>query len=181
MPARDQAIAAEPGTEVSVGIPEELTAEEQQLGLQGLSPGQLARRRLRRDRIALVGGIVFLALVAFSLAAPLWAKHVAHTTPERNHLSDQIEQDGEMVDVVSLNGEPIGPTWQGEFFLGADGNGRDSMVRLLYGGRNSLLIGFFAALVTTLLGVVAGSCPGTSAAGPTASSHASSTSSGPSR
>ncbi len=141
---------------MSVGIPEELTEDEQRLGLHGLSPGQLARRRLRRDRIAIVGGIVFLALVAFSLAAPLWAKHVAHTTPEKNHLSDQIEQDGEMVDVVSINGEPIGPTWQGEFFLGADGNGRDSMVRLLYGGRNSLLIGFFAAMVTTLFGVVAG-------------------------
>ena len=27
-----------------------------------------------------------------------------------------------------------GPTWQGEFFLGADPNGRDIMVRLLYGG-----------------------------------------------
>ena len=41
----------------------------------------------------------------------------------------------------SLDGIPIGPTWQGEFFLGADTNGRDVAVRLLYGGRNSLLIG----------------------------------------
>jgi len=141
---------------VSVGIPDELTADERRLGLQGASPGQLARRRLRRDKVALAGGVVFLLLVGLSLAAPLWAKHVAHTTPEENHLSDTIEDDGETVNVVSLNGEPIGPTWSGEFFLGADGNGRDSMVRLLYGGRNSLLIGFFAAFVTTVLGVVAG-------------------------
>jgi len=154
--ARDQAIAAEPGTEVSVGVPDELAAEERRLGLHGASPGQLARRRLRRDKIALAGGVVFLLLVALAIAAPLWARHVANTTPEANHLSDTIEIDGETVDVVSLNGEPIGPTWQGEFFLGADGNGRDSMVRLLYGGRNSLLIGFLAALITTLVGVVAG-------------------------
>lgn len=152
----DQAVATEPGTEVSVGVPEELAAERRRLGLHGASPGQLARRRLRRDRIALAGGFVFLLLVAVCLAAPLWAKHIAHTTPEKNHLSDTIELDGETVNVVSLAGEPIGPTWQGEFFLGADGNGRDSMVRLLYGGRNSLLIGVFAALVTTLFGVVAG-------------------------
>ena len=155
MAARDQ-FAAEPGTEVSVDIPEELTAEERRAGLHGASPAQLARRRLRRDKIALAGGVVFLLLVGVCLAAPLWAKHVAHTTPERNHLTDTIEIDGETVNVVSLNGEPIGPTWQGEFFLGADGNGRDSMVRLLYGGRNSLLIGVIAALVTTILGVVAG-------------------------
>ena len=75
-------------------------------------------------------------------------------TPPRtkNHLSDQIEHRRRRWWMSSAStGEPIGPTWQGEFFLGADGNGRDSMVRLLYGGRNSLLIGFFAALVTTLL------------------------------
>ena len=40
-----------------------------------------------------------------------------------------------------VDGIPIGPTWHGKFFLGADRNGRDTMVRLLYGGRNSLLIG----------------------------------------
>ena len=52
--------------------------------------------------------------------------------------------DGKKTDVVSLDGVPIGPTWQGEFFLGADTNGRDTAVRLLYGGRNSLLIGVVA-------------------------------------
>ena len=63
---------------------------------------------------------------------------------------------------------PIGPTWQGEFFLGADSNGRDVMVRLLYGGRNSLLIGIVAALITTLLSIILGVARrATSAAGPT--------------
>jgi peptide/nickel transport system permease protein len=58
--------------------------------------------------------------------------------------------------VVGLDGVPIGPTWKGEFFLGADPNGRDVMVRLLYGGRNSLVIGFAAALITTILSIVLG-------------------------
>jgi peptide/nickel transport system permease protein len=62
--------------------------------------------------------------------------------------------------VVAPNGVPIGPTWQGRFFLGADSNGRDAMVRLLYGGRNSLLIGFGAALITILLGSAAGLAAG---------------------
>ncbi len=51
---------------------------------------------------------------------------------------------------------PIGPQYQGEFFLGADPNGRDIMVRLLYGGRNSLMIGVGAALITTILSIILG-------------------------
>ena len=104
---------------------------------------------------SLFGGL-FILLVLACVAAPLWAEHVAHTTPEENHLTDTIEKDGETVNVVGLDGVPIGPTWQGEFFLGADQLGRDNMVRLLYGGRNSLMIGVSAALVTTLLGVIFG-------------------------
>ena len=57
-------------------------------------------------------------------------------------------------------GIPIGPTWHGRFFLGADPNGRDVAVRLLYGGRNSLEIGVVATLITmvlaTIVGIVAG-------------------------
>ena len=122
----------------------------------GGSPLRLAARRLRRDRGALAFGVIFLLLVTACLAAPLWANEVAHTTVSQNHLTDTVEQDGEQVNVVGFDGVPIGPTWQGEFFLGADQNGRDNMVRLLYGGRNSLLIGVIAALITTLLGVLIG-------------------------
>ena len=43
-----------------------------------------------------------------------------------------------------------------KFFLGADGNGRDIMVRLLYGGRNSPDIGVAAAIMTTILSVAMG-------------------------
>jgi peptide/nickel transport system permease protein len=48
----------------------------------------------------------------------------------------------------------------GKFFLGADPNGRDIMVRLLYGGRNSLMIGITAALITTFLSILLGTIAG---------------------
>jgi peptide/nickel transport system permease protein len=131
-------------------------AEPGEKGPAGAGPWKLAWRRLKRDKAGLVFGVLFLILVAACIAAPLWAEHVAHTTPDENHLTDTIEKDGETVNVVGFDGIPIGPTWQGEFFLGADGNGRDNMVRLLYGGRNSLMIGISAALLTTLLGLLAG-------------------------
>jgi peptide/nickel transport system permease protein len=130
--------------------------EAQREKIHGIGPWRLGARRLRRNKVALFFGALFVLLVAVCVAAPLWANNVAHTTPTENHLSDTIQVGGETKNVVGLDGVPIGPTWRGEFFLGADPNGRDIMVRLLYGGRNSLLIGVTAALITTVLSIVLG-------------------------
>ena len=88
-----------------------------------------------------------------SVAAPVWANLVADSGPQEIHITETVEVDGETVNVVGRDGNPIGPTWRGHFFLGADTQGRDVMVRVLYGGRNSLLIGVAAALATIALGV----------------------------
>ena len=133
-----------------------MTQEETSGQTAGLGPWRLALRRLRRNKIALAFGALFVLLVVSVLLAPVWADKVAKTTPFENHLSDRIEVDGESRNVVALDGVPIGPTWQKEFFLGADNNGRDIMVRLLYGGRNSIMIGVTAALFTTLMSIVLG-------------------------
>jgi len=131
--------------------------------VHGLGPWRLGLRRLRRNKVALAFGFLFILLVAACLAAPLWADNVAETGPNTNHLSDTIQVDGETVNVVGLDGVPIGPQYfkaDGKFFMGADRNGRDIMVRLLYGGRNSLLIGISAALITTFLSILLGTLAG---------------------
>jgi peptide/nickel transport system permease protein len=51
---------------------------------------------------------------------------------------------------------PIGPTWGAHYLLGADTNGRDLAVRLLYGGRTSLLIGAVATVIIMVLGTLVG-------------------------
>jgi peptide/nickel transport system permease protein len=123
-------------------------------------PWRLALRRLRRNRTALAFGALFVLIVAFVLAAPLWANWVADTGPNATHTLEKVEVDGETRDVVNREGRPIGPLWLGaggKFFLGADGRlGRDEMVRLMYGGRTSLFIGIVAALITVLLATVLG-------------------------
>jgi len=121
----------------------------------GDDPWRLALRRLRANRVAIGFGALFAVLLALSLAAPLWA-HVAGTTPSRNHLADTIVIDGQRRDVVTEDRVPIGPTWRAKYFLGADGNGRDVAVRLLYGARNSLFIGITATLISVLLAVMLG-------------------------
>ncbi len=128
--------------------------------VQGRSPWHLAWGRLRRNKVALAFGVLFLLLVLFSLAAPLWADHVAHTGPNQNHITDKILVDGQETYVVSPDGTPLGPGLRGRYLLGADQNGRDVMVRLMYGGRTSIYIGVMAAVITTVFAVVIGMLSG---------------------
>ena len=100
--------------------------------------------------------VLFVLIVLFCLAAPLWAEHVAHTGPNENHITDTVMIDGQETDVVAPDGTPLGPGLHGKFLLGADQNGRDVMVRLMYGGRTSIYVGLAAAAVTTILAVVVG-------------------------
>ncbi|MDQ3676493.1 MAG: ABC transporter permease [Actinomycetota bacterium] len=122
----------------------------------GLAPWQLSVGRLRRNRSALGFGALFVVLVVLALAAPLWAQIAGTGGPSRNHLTDTIAIDGTRRNVVSDDRIPIGPTWRPKYFLGADGNGRDVAVRLLYGARNSLFIGVAAAVLSILLAVTLG-------------------------
>jgi peptide/nickel transport system permease protein len=126
----------------------------------GIGPYALAWRRLRRNTPALFFGGVFVLVVVLCLLAPVYAAQIAHTGPSANHVTDQVRVGGTLKDVVTPAGIPIGPTWQGRFFLGADGNGRDVAVRLLYGGRNSLEIGVIATLITMLLATIVGVAAG---------------------
>jgi peptide/nickel transport system permease protein len=126
----------------------------------GLGLWRLAWRRLARNRVALAFGGLFVLVVVLCLLAPMYADDVAHTGPDTNHITEVIHVGGKTEDVVSPVGVPIGPTWHSRFFLGADANGRDVAVRLLYGGRNSLLIGALATLITMLLAVSIGTVAG---------------------
>jgi peptide/nickel transport system permease protein len=149
-------VATEPAAEFALEGPAAFEEEAKRAKVAGLGPWKLALRRLRRNKTALAFGALFVLIVGLCLAAPLWADHVAHTDPYKNHLTDTVTVRGEKKDVVAPNGVPIGPTWTGRYFFGADSNGRDIAVRLLYGGRTSLVIGVGAALITALLSIVFG-------------------------
>jgi peptide/nickel transport system permease protein len=133
----------------------------------GRSPWALAGRRLLRNRVAMASLGLFLAIVAISFAAPLYAHDIARTDPFESNLNGTTVIDGHRRPVMQQGGgvlklgeTPIGPTWQRNFFLGADNQGRDVMARVLYGGRSSLLIGIgsamIACLIATIIGVIAG-------------------------
>jgi peptide/nickel transport system permease protein len=122
----------------------------------GVGPYRLALRRMRHNKTALAFGLLFLLVVVLSLLAPVYAHDIAHTGPNDQHLNEVLHYGGKSRYVVSLTGIPIGPTWHAKFFLGADPDGRDLAVRLLYGGRTSLAIGGIATVVTIVLATILG-------------------------
>jgi peptide/nickel transport system permease protein len=99
--------------------------------------------RLRTDIPALVGLGIILSVLILALGAPAFAPHDP---------SQQFE------DGLSDIGAPLPP--DGRYWLGTDLLGRDLLSRLLFGGRNSLLIGLMAngaaLLIGSALGVTAG-------------------------
>jgi peptide/nickel transport system permease protein len=142
-------------------------AAEDRGTIEGKSPWVLAWRRLRRNYVALAFLGLFVAIVVACLLAPVYADHVAQTGPNENHLGETFTRDGKQVQVVSkggfvggefkAGGIPVGPQlWHagGRYVFGADNQGRDMAVRLLYGGLNSLKVGIGSGVICTLFAVV---------------------------
>jgi peptide/nickel transport system permease protein len=144
--------AFEPGPEVN------LAAGESAKEISGRSPWRLAARRLARNNLAMASLGLFILIVVVSLLAPFYANHIAKTDPFSSNLTGTTNVNGKEVEVVQetqsglgLGVIPIGPTWQSNYFIGADNQGRDVMARVLYGGRSSLQIGVASAVICTLL------------------------------
>jgi len=142
-------------------------AADDEGAIEGKSPWFLAWRRLRRNYVALAFLALFFVILFACLAAPLYKDHIAHTGPNTGHLGETFTRDGKQLQIVSkggfVNGQfiaggiPVGPQlWHagGRYVLGADNQGRDVAVRLLYGGLNSLAVGIGSAIICTFFAVI---------------------------
>lgn len=129
--------------------------------ISGRSPWAIAGRRLVRNRLAMAALGLFLLIVVLSLLAPVYAHDIAHTNPFDSNISGTTVVGGKRVEVMQQGGGelglgevPIAPTWESNYFLGADNQGRDVMARLLYGGRASLLVGVGSATICSLAALI---------------------------
>jgi peptide/nickel transport system permease protein len=150
-------------------VEQQVSATELRSAVAGRSPWALAWRRLRSNRIALAALGLFILIIVLSVAAPLYAHDVAHlSNPLGPNLNGTTVVGGKVVPLMQQGGgilhlgeTPIGPTWSlGNYFLGADGLGRDVATLVLYGGRATLQIGLASAViccvVATVVALVAG-------------------------
>ncbi|SHM62446.1 ABC transporter permease [Cryptosporangium aurantiacum] len=107
------------------------------------APSRALGARILRERSARFGLITIGVVVLLAAAAPVFAAITGHGPAE------QFPSEA-----LSEAGVPVGPN--GDFWLGADGNGRDVLVRTLYGARISLLVGIPATTVAAVLGTAIG-------------------------
>ncbi len=106
--------------------------------IEGRSLWQDARRRLLRNRAAVASMIILALMALVSIAGPWLSPHA--------------------IDDVFWDHIAEAPSAQ--FWFGTDANGRDLLVRTLFGGRISLMVGITATLVALVIGVAYGTVSG---------------------
>ncbi|MCM2293129.1 ABC transporter permease [Allorhizobium sp. BGMRC 0089] len=134
----------------------------------GNGPWATAFRRLSRNRSAIIGLGFFILIVIACLLAPVYAHSIAHVDAFNSNIDGTIHVDGQDLQVMQPNTEglglgvtPIGPTWDfSTYFLGADTQGRDVFARLLYGGRNSLMIASISTVLCLIMATIVGLAAG---------------------
>ena len=110
---------------------------------------------------------VLVLILLACIAAPLYARYVSGADPFTPNVNGVLMIDGQTVSVMQpdegglgLGVTPIGPTLRGPYLIGADGQGRDVMARLLYGGQASLLIAASSTLICLTLAAILGIAAG---------------------
>lgn len=105
---------------------------------QGASLWQDAWIRLRRNRMAVAGGVTLLLFIILAILTP-WIAPYSY----------------EAQDLDLGASAPSAAHW-----LGTDVFGRDVLTQIMYGGRVSLAVGFIATAVALLIGVTWGAVAG---------------------
>lgn len=137
-----------------------------------MSPMQLILRRFFRSKLSIVGIIMIVALFLFSFLGPVVYSKWKEEQVDRSEVTEQIVRVYNVVD--SETGETITITQvlehtrnlnsyaapSKDHLLGTDDKGMDVFVRLMYGGRISLTIGFIVVILETIIGVVIGGISG---------------------
>ncbi|GAA1646604.1 ABC transporter permease [Kribbella alba] len=122
--------------------------------IEGRSLWRISWTRLKRDKVAMAGAVVVGLLILMAIFAPLIVK-VLGDPPNAFH-QDLIDT---KTGTLAPYGKFGGISWQ--HLMGLEPvNGRDIFSRVVYGSRISLLIAFFATLLSvaigTTMGVIAG-------------------------
>jgi ABC-type dipeptide/oligopeptide/nickel transport system permease subunit len=124
--------------------PERILAGVSAKAIEGRSLGQIAWMRLRRDKVAMAGGVVVILLVLVAIFGPFFVQN-----PDIYHpslINSTFSRPNGPFGGISL-AHPLGVEPQ---------TGRDMLARIVIGARYSLLIGFLATVLAVVIGVVMG-------------------------
>lgn len=125
-----------------------------------LTPGQMVAKRFFRNKLAAVGLGIIIVIFLFCFIGPFFSPYgeyeifyINNTTGEELRMDDpEIRDSGVGINIKA----PISKAHP----LGTDGDGRDVLTRLMYGGRISLIVGICVVIVELLIGVTLGGIAG---------------------
>lgn len=134
--------------------------------VEGLSQGQIVRRRFFRHRGAVIALFVLTSLIVFVMSAldtkigalriPGWWKWTVEDIPELRY----VDCPGGTTGCPTLSLNPSGAFGLGTHPFGQDDIGRDYFALVMNGARRSLMIMFVIGAVSGFIGVVVGSIAG---------------------
>jgi len=112
--------------------------------VEGRSLGRIAWQRLRRDKVAMAGGVIVLLLIVIAIIGPYFVQNP--NLYHANLINPKFSRPNGPLGGISL-AHPLGvePV-----------TGRDMLARVVVGARYSLLIGFLATALAVFIGVVMG-------------------------
>lgn len=125
------------GADAVSGTPVPMSPDEQPAARRR-TPASLALRRFRRNKVAVVGAVLLVAMLFAAFALPVIVRMDPYSVR------------------LTLTNRPPSPG----FLLGTDASGRDVFARLLYAGRVSMGVGLAAALLSILIGTLLGAISG---------------------
>lgn len=158
----------------STVVAEDMEMVEQQVHYKEMSPTQMVLRRFFRSRLSIVGLVMVVALFLFAFLGPPIMKIFGYNWGEiENDKTGAVKRSGNWI-AATVDGEEVEAyqfayhevefnTFAGvskDHLLGTDEKGMDVFIRLMYGGRVSLTLGFVVVILETLLGVILGGISG---------------------
>ncbi len=167
--------------EVQPVLPPETPQEEESIAdkVRIISPARLVLKRFFRSKLSIVGLCMFIFLLLFSFLGPVfvpWSETEVDYSGSHNVTIVSVEakdENGETFTVYmveeytgTINSHASAFTYSNEgensrlHLFGTDENGRDTFVRLMYGGRMSLLLSFLVVIIYTVIGVILGGLAG---------------------
>lgn len=179
-----------PCDEVVGNTPNPETPEEEVeevITYKEMSPLQLVLRRFFRSKLSIIGLIMIAFLFIFAFLGPeiyrgIYSSHFEGTDYEvGDNMDEHVDRSeviyetekyityvdpvtGEEKQLIEIVYSPVPLNAKAPpslvHLLGTDENGMDIFVRLMYGGRISLFIGFIVVFLETIIGVVLGGISG---------------------
>lgn len=113
-------------------------SSEQPAVVEIIGPWKVAWKRFKKNKVAIIGGIIFIVLVFLVVFAP-------YLTP----------YDRDALDLKNVKKPPSWSHW-----LGTDKLGRDYFTRVLFGGRVSLMVGVISVGISVTIGTFIGGIAG---------------------